>query len=137
VDLAVAEPGGLKPMAPPAVARHVHLLQRKASKPGKGLGTTTGWVHRAALRHRGVEMLAGCEYLGIEAAGLRLRVDGETRLLEVDSVVICAGQESVVELLAPLRESGTEVHVIGGAEKAAELDAKRAIDQGTRLAAVL
>nr|WP_239031371.1 MULTISPECIES: FAD-dependent oxidoreductase [unclassified Modicisalibacter] len=137
VDLAVAEPGGLAPMAAPAVPRQVYLLQRKTSKPGKGLGTTTGWVHRAALRHRGVQMLPGCEYLGVEDGGLRLRVDGEERLLAVDSVVVCAGQESVIELLAPLRERGADVHVIGGAEKAAELDAKRAIDQGTRLAAVL
>ncbi|WP_224415797.1 FAD-dependent oxidoreductase [Modicisalibacter tunisiensis] len=137
VDLAVSEPGGLQPPVAPAVPRRVTLLQRKTSKPGKGLGTTTGWVHRAALRHRGVEMLAGCEYRGIEDGGLRLRVAGEERLLAVDSVVICAGQESVVELLAPLHGAGTEVHVIGGAEKAAELDAKRAIDQGTRLAASL
>ncbi|MDW5378925.1 NADPH-dependent 2,4-dienoyl-CoA reductase [Halomonas sp. HP20-15] len=137
VDLTVAEPGGLQPPATPASPRQIYLLQRKKSKPGKGLGTTTGWVHRAALRHRGVESWAGCEYLGIDDDGLTLRVDGERRCLAVDSIVVCAGQESVLELLAPLRDAGLAVQVIGGAEQAAELDAKRAIDQGTRAAAAL
>jgi len=137
VDLSVAEPGGLQPPAAMGSPRQVHLLQRKISKPGKGLGMTTGWVHRAALRHRGVESWAGCEYLGIDDAGLTLRVDGERRCLAVDSIVVCAGQESVVELLAPLREAGVAVQVIGGAEQAAELDAKRAIEQGTRVAAAI
>ncbi len=137
VDLTVAGPGGLKPASPPASPRQIYLLQRKASKPGKGLGTTTGWVHRAALRHRGVQSWAGCEYLAIDDDGLTLRVDGEQHCLAVDSIVVCAGQESVVELLEPLRAAGVAVQVIGGAEKAAELDAKRAIDQGTRVAAAL
>ncbi len=137
VDLSVATPGGLKAPRRPEAPRRVFLLQRKASKPGRGLGKTTGWVHRASLKHRGVETLAGCEYLGVDDAGLHLRVGGEPRLLEVDSVVVCAGQEPVRELLEPLRAAGLEVHLIGGAEKAAELDAKRAIDQGTRVAAAL
>jgi len=137
VDLAVSTPGGLAPPRRPEVPRRVFLLQRKASKPGRGLGKTTGWVHRASLKHRGVEALAGCEYLGVDDRGLHLRVAGEPRLLEVDSVVVCAGQEPVRELLAPLQASGVEVHLIGGADEAAELDAKRAIDQGTRLAARL
>ena len=137
VDLSVATPGGLKAPRRPEAPRRVFLLQRKASKPGRGLGKTTGWVHRASLKHRGVETLAGCEYLGVDDAGLHLRVGGEPRLLEVDSVVVCAGQEPVRELLEPLRAEGLEVHLIGGAEKAAELDAKRAIDQGTRVAAAL
>ncbi|WP_136249238.1 NADPH-dependent 2,4-dienoyl-CoA reductase [Halomonas borealis] len=137
VDLSVASPGGLRAPLRPPVARRVTLLQRKTSRPGRGLGVTTGWVHRASLRHRGVEMLAGCDYVGIDDAGLHLRVDGEPRCLEVDSVVICAGQESVRDGLEPLREAGVSVHVIGGADKAAELDAKRAIDQGVRLAASL
>ncbi|XKE46305.1 NADPH-dependent 2,4-dienoyl-CoA reductase [Halomonas organivorans] len=137
VDLAVSTPGGLRDPERPPVPRRVTLLQRKASKPGKGLGVTTGWVHRASLRHRGVEALAGCEYMGIDDAGLHIRIDGEPRLLEVDSVVICAGQESVRDWLEPLREAGVSVHIIGGADEAAELDAKRAIDQGTRLAAAL
>ncbi|MFY0991323.1 FAD-dependent oxidoreductase [Halomonas sp. C05BenzN] len=137
VDLTVASRGGLKPPQRPETPRRVHLLQRKTSKPGKGLGKSTGWVHRASLRHRGVEALAGCEYVGIDDAGLHIRVEGEPRLLEVDSIVVCAGQEPVRELLEPLQAAGIEVHVIGGADEAAELDAKRAIDQGTRLAARL
>ncbi len=137
VDLSVATPGGLKAPRRPEVPRRVFLLQRKASKPGKSLGKTTGWVHRASLRQRGVETLAGCDYRGVDDAGLHLRVGGEDRLLEVDSVVVCAGQEPVRELLEPLRALGLEVHLIGGAEEAAELDAKRAIEQGTRAAAAL
>jgi 2,4-dienoyl-CoA reductase (NADPH2) len=137
VDLSVATPGGLKAPRRPEVPRQVTLLQRKASKPGKGLGKTTGWVHRASLKHRGVEALAGCDYLGIDDAGLHIRRDGVPRLLEVDSVVVCAGQEPVRELLEPLRAAGVAVHLIGGADEAAELDAKRAIDQGTRVAARL
>lgn len=135
VDLSVREPGGLKPPRRPDTPRQVFLLQRKTSKPGKGLGTSTGWVHRASLRHRGVEALAGCEYLHIDDQGLHLRVAGEPRILAVDSVVVCAGQESVRDLLAPLESAGVKVDIIGGADKAAELDAKRAIDQGVRLAA--
>ncbi|MDR5866625.1 NADPH-dependent 2,4-dienoyl-CoA reductase [Halomonas koreensis] len=137
VDLGVASPGGLRDAERPRIPRRVFLLQRKRSKPGRGLGTTTGWVHRASLRHRGVETLAGCEYVGIDDAGLHIRVDGEPRLLEVDSVVICAGQEAERDWLAPLREAGVSVHVVGGAFEPAELDAKRAIEQGTRLAASL
>ncbi|PXX98482.1 NADPH-dependent 2,4-dienoyl-CoA reductase [Halomonas sp. LBP4] len=137
VDLTVGSRGGLKAPNRPETPRQVTLLQRKASKPGEGLGKSTGWVHRASLRHRGVEALAGCEYVGIDAEGLHIRIDGEPRCLEVDSIVVCAGQESVRELFAPLAAAGVEVHVIGGADEAAELDAKRAIDQGTRLAARL
>ncbi|WP_425486069.1 FAD-dependent oxidoreductase [Halomonas stenophila] len=137
VDLTVSSPGGLREPQRPPVPRRVTLLQRKTSKPGKGLGTSTGWVHRASLRHRGVEALAGCEYVGIDDAGLHIRLDGVPRLLRVDSVVVCAGQESVRDWLEPLREAGVSVHLIGGALEPAELDAKRAIDQGTRLAAAL
>lgn len=137
VDLSVSAPGGLKPPQRPEVPRQVSVLQRKTSKPGKGLGKTTGWVHRASLRHRGVEMLPGCEYVAIDDDGLHIRVDGEPQVLAVDTVVICAGQESVRDGLEALQEAGVSVHVIGGADKAAELDAKRAIDQGMRLAASL
>jgi len=137
VDLSVSRRGGLKAPERPVSPRQVTLLQRKTSKPGKGLGKTTGWVHRASLAHRGVETLTGCDYLGIDDAGVHLRVDGETRCLDVDSVVICAGQEPVRDLLAPLEAAGMAVHVIGGAEAAAELDARRAIEQGTCLAATL
>ncbi|WP_431024225.1 FAD-dependent oxidoreductase [Halomonas sp. H5] len=137
VDLEVRERGGLMTPQRPETPRRVTLLQRKASKPGKGLGKTTGWVHRASLKHRGVEALAGCDYVGIDDEGLHIRLDGEPRCLEVDSIVVCAGQESVRDLLAPLREAGVQVQLIGGAEHAGELDAKRAIDQGTRAAATL
>ncbi len=137
VDLEVRERGGLMTPQRPETPRRVTLLQRKASKPGKGLGKTTGWVHRASLKHRGVETLAGCDYVGIDDEGLHIRLDGEPRCLEVDSIVVCAGQESVRDLLAPLREAGVQVQLIGGAEHAGELDAKRAIDQGTRAAATL
>lgn len=137
VDLAVNERGGLKPPARPDTPRQVYLLQRKPSKPGKGLGKTTGWVHRASLRHRGVEALAGCEYVGIDDEGLHIRIDGEPRLLAVDNVVVCAGQESVRDLYEPLREAGVTVRIIGGADEALELDAKRAIEQGTRVSAAL
>ncbi|MGO2132678.1 MAG: FAD-dependent oxidoreductase [Halomonas sp.] len=137
VDLSVSTPGGLKSPRRPEVPRQVSVLQRKDSKPGKGLGKTTGWVHRASLRHRGVEMLPGCEYVAIDDAGLHIRVDDESRVLAVDTVVVCAGQESVRDGLEALEGAGVSVHVIGGADKAAELDAKRAIDQGMRLAATL
>lgn len=117
--------------------RRIHLLQRKASKPGAGLGKTTGWIHRAELKLRGVTMLSGVEYLRIDEQGLHLRVDGETRCLEVDHVVVCAGQESRNALYETLVEAKGSVHLIGGARLAGELDAKRAIEEGARLAAAL
>ncbi|WFE71326.1 NADPH-dependent 2,4-dienoyl-CoA reductase [Halomonas sp. M1] len=137
VDLAMGERGGLKSPMPPASSREIVMLQRKSSKPGKNLGKTTGWVHRASLKQRGVKTLTGCEYLKIDDAGLHIRRDDEEQVLAVDSIVVCAGQESVRDLIAPLSQAGGRVHVIGGADEAAELDAKRAIDQGTRLAAAL
>ncbi|MDZ7854025.1 MAG: NADPH-dependent 2,4-dienoyl-CoA reductase [Halomonas sp.] len=137
VDLCVTHRGGLKAPQRPMAPRQVTLLQRKTTKPGKGLGKTTGWVHRASLKHRGVETLVGCEYLGIDDQGLHIRIDGEPCCLEVDTIVVCAGQEPVRELLAPLQAAGMAVHVIGGADEAAELDARRAIEQGTRVAAEL
>ncbi len=137
VDLAVGERGGLKTPTTPVVAREIVMLQRKTSKPGKYLGKTTGWVHRASLKARGVTTLTGCEYLKIDDEGLHIRRDGVDQVLDVDSIVVCAGQESVRDLLAPLERAGTAVHIIGGADEASELDAKRAIEQGTRLAASL
>lgn len=137
VDLGVSARGGLKAPQPPAAAREIVMLQRKSSKPGKGLGKTTGWVHRASLKQRGVTTLSGCEYLNIDDQGLHIRRDGVAQVLAVDTIVVCAGQESVRDLLSPLAQAGGRVHVIGGADEAAELDAKRAIDQGTRLAAEL
>ena len=139
IDPQLAARGGVAGVSPvpPVPARQVWLLQRKAGRPGAGLGKTTGWIHRSSLARRGVEMLGGVEYLGIDDAGLHLRVDGEVRLLAVDNVVLCAGQEPRRELLDGLRAAGQRVHLVGGAEIAAELDAKRAIAQGTRLAAGL
>ena len=139
IDPQLAARGGVAGVSPvpPAPARQVWLLQRKAGRFGAGLGKTTGWIHRSSLARRGVEMLGGVEYLGIDDAGLHLRVDGEVRLLAVDNVVLCAGQEPRRELLDGLRAAGQRAHLVGGAEIAAELDAKRAIAQGTRLAAGL
>ncbi len=130
-------PGGLaRPHAEPP-ARQLFLLQRSPGKPGARLGKTTGWIHRAALKAKGVEALSGVEYLGVEDAGLRIRVGGVERLLEVDHVVVCAGQEPLRELLQPLQAAGKKTHLVGGADVAAELDAKRAINQACRLAAAL
>ncbi|MDV4168814.1 NADPH-dependent 2,4-dienoyl-CoA reductase [Rhodovulum sp. FJ3] len=136
-----AHRGGLVPTgpAPEPSARDIHLLQRKAEKPGKRLGKTTGWIHRAALKAKGVKMLGGVSYAGIDDDGLHLMTgpDGSTpKVLPVDTVVLCAGQVSVRDLADELG-ADRDVHVIGGADVAAELDAKRAIDQGVRLAAQL
>lgn len=118
-------------------SRKIYLLQRKTSKPGAGLGKTTGWIHRATLKHRQVEMLSGVQYERIDDQGLHLWVGDKPRLLEVDNVVICAGQESRRTLYDSLREQGVAAHLIGGAKLAAELDAKRAIRDGAELAAEL
>ncbi|MEV4610973.1 NADPH-dependent 2,4-dienoyl-CoA reductase [Kitasatospora sp. NPDC049258] len=137
VDTEYRSAGALRtPVRRPA-ARTVHLVQRSTTKVGAGLGKTTGWIHRTELRHRGVQMVAGAAYRRIDDQGLHLTVDGEPRLLEVDSVVLCAGQEPRRDLYEELRALGRDPHLIGGADLAAELDAKRAIDQGTRLAATL
>ena len=112
-------------------------MQRKAEKPGRGLGKTTGWIHRAALQARGVRMLGGVSYVGIAEAGLTIARDGVEEVLPVDTVVLCAGQVPERGLAEALQAAGRTVHVIGGADVAAELDAKRAIDQGTRLALTL
>jgi 2,4-dienoyl-CoA reductase (NADPH2) len=142
----VADPaehrGGLAPEGPrpePA-AREVVLLQRKAEKPGKRLGKTTGWIHRASLQMKGVKMIAGVNYERIDASGLHVTFGPDREnptLIAVDTVVLCAGQEVERSLADALTEAGIACHVIGGADVAAELDAKRAIDQGTRLAAAL
>ena len=126
--------GGLVAAAPAAAARQVWLLQRKAERPGRGLGKTTGWIHRAALQARGVHMMGGVTYRGIDADGLAITRDGVDEVLAVDTVVLCAGQVPARGLADDLIARGVAVHVIGGADVAAELDAKRAIDQGTRLA---
>ncbi len=134
--------GGLAEQGPQPEppARKVTLLQRKAEAPGKRLGKTTGWIHRAALKMKGVEMIGGVNYESIDAAGLHVSFGAARErptLIEADTVVLCAGQLSERSLADALAARGTTAHVIGGADLAAELDAKRAIDQGTRLAATL
>ncbi|MET7645426.1 NADPH-dependent 2,4-dienoyl-CoA reductase [Streptomyces sp. NPDC005426] len=137
VDTEYRERGGLGTAERPKSPRTVHLLQRKASKVGAGLGKTTGWIHRTELRHRGVTMLAGVGYDRIDDDGLHVTVDGEQHLLPVDTIVLCAGQEPRRDLYEELLAAGRPAHLIGGADVAAELDAKRAIRQGTELAASL
>ncbi len=131
---------GLLRPAPEAPTRQITLLQRKAGKPGAGLGKTTGWIHRAALKMKNVDMLASVNYEQITAEGLWVSY-GEKRsdaqLIEADTIVLCAGQEPLRELEAPLKAAGVSVHLIGGALEAGELDAKRAILQGTKLACTL
>jgi 2,4-dienoyl-CoA reductase (NADPH2) len=134
--------GGLSPTGPrpEAPARQITLLQRKAERPGKRLGKTTGWIHRATLKMKDVTMLSGVNYERIDGNGLHVSF-GETHerptLIGVDTIVLCAGQLPERSLADALQTAGRSVHVIGGADVAAELDAKRAIDQGTRLAASL
>ncbi len=145
VDLSVEHRGGIQGMEPevPEPARDVYLLQRKTSKVGKNLGKTTGWIHRTSLKNRQVQMVPGVSYRKIDDEGLHITVtpkgaeQGEDRVLPVDTIVICAGQEPLRELQGGLEAAGVQVHLIGGADVAAELDAKRAIDQGSRLAAEL
>ncbi|KAA1015927.1 NAD(P)-binding protein [Paraburkholderia panacisoli] len=149
VDLAVRERGGLKPPAPARPARQIWLLQRKAGKLGSGLGKTSGWVHRARLAKHGVKMLGGVSYLEISARGLKIARDGVEEWLEVDTIVVCAGQESLRDLAGPTRAEAQaktaavasggrpRYHVIGGAKVATELDAKRAIREGAEVAAAL
>ncbi|MGE7434903.1 oxidoreductase [Kitasatospora sp. NPDC001175] len=137
IDTEYQAPGGLGRPERAAAPRSVHLLQRKTSKVGAGLGKTTGWIHRTELRHRGVTMLSGVSYRRIDDVGLHITVDGREESIPVDTVVVCTGQEPRRELYDALVALGVRPHLIGGADVAAELDAKRAIDQGTRLAAAL
>jgi len=134
IDVDCRDRGGLRPPEKTESPRQVWLLQRKASKVGDGLAKTTGWIRRTLLKKRGVQMMAGVEYERIDDAGLHLRVDGKPQLLEVDTIVICAGQEPRRELLAGLGQARLAVTLIGGADVATELDAKRAIEQGTLVA---
>ncbi|MEH6586650.1 MAG: NADPH-dependent 2,4-dienoyl-CoA reductase [Halioglobus sp.] len=135
VDMSLKARGGIEgvvPIVPPS-PRRVSLLQRKASKVGGGLGKTTGWIHRLGLEKKGVQMMPGCEYRKIDDEGLHITIGDEQRVLDVDSIILCAGQQPRRELVDGL--DGMTVHLIGGADVATELDAKRAIDQGTRLGA--
>jgi len=135
IDPSYAQAGGLARPQVEASPRQVHLLQRKDSKVGDQLGKTTGWIHRSALKARRVAMTNSVAYQKIDDDGLHITVDGQPQLLPVDNVVVCAGQEPQRELYEGLRAAGCSVHLIGGADVAAELDAKRAIHQGTTLAA--
>lgn len=139
IDDTLTARGGVKGVKaqPPQSAREIWLLQRKPGKPGKTLGKTTGWIHRLSLKKRGVHMFGNVSYELIDDRGLHIRIDGESRLLEVDHVVVCAGQVSNRELADALQERGLACHVIGGAQRAAELDAKYAIREGSELAARL
>lgn len=137
VDMDYKDRGGLTAPDRPTPPRSVHLLQRKTSKVGQGLGKTTGWIHRTELRHRGVTMVAGASYDLIDDAGLHITVDGQSTVIPVDTVVLCSGQDPRRDLYEELLAGGHSAHLIGGADVAAELDAKRAIKQGTELAAAL
>jgi 2,4-dienoyl-CoA reductase (NADPH2) len=136
IDTSLQHAGGLRPEGAQLhkSPRQIVMLQRKTSKPGEGLGKTTGWIHRTSLLARGVKMLAGVTYERIDDEGLHITVGGEPQTLAVDNVIICAGQDSRRELAEPLHELEKTLHLIGGADVAMELDARRAIAQGTRLA---
>jgi len=137
IDPDYAKRGGLGAPVEKLPARKVWLLQRKGEKVGAGLAKTTGWIRRTLLKKRGVAMLAGVEYEKIDDFGLHVKVDGKPQLVPADTVVICAGQEPRRELLPGLEAAGIAVRVIGGADVATELDAKRAIAQGTEVALAL
>ncbi|MBD3584139.1 NADPH-dependent 2,4-dienoyl-CoA reductase [Salinimonas sp. HHU 13199] len=136
IDMSFSARGGVNGMQPEPEpsSREIVLLQRKTTKMGKGLGKTTGWAHRASLKMKGVTMIPGVEYKKIDDSGFHISIEGEERLLEVDNVIICAGQEPLRDVIEGLNAPH---YLIGGADEALELDAKRAIDQGTRLAATL
>ena len=137
IDTTYSGVGGICAPRAEASPRKVHLLQRKESKVGDQLGKTTGWIHRTSLKAKRVAMSPGVQYQKIDDAGLHIRVGDQEQVLAVDNVILCAGQEPQRELLGALQAAGCSVHVIGGADVAAELDAKRAINQGTRLAATI
>jgi 2,4-dienoyl-CoA reductase (NADPH2) len=134
IDATYARAGGIKEAREPSPPREVFLLQRKTTKVGDGLAKTTGWIRRTLLRRRGVRMLSGVTYERIDDAGLHVRVDGEPHVLAVDTIVVCAGQEPRRDLAHALDAQGIAYTLIGGADVAVELDAKRAIEQGTRVA---
>lgn len=137
IDMTGTHRGGIKTPTIAPSSREVYLLQRKKAKLGKGLGKTTGWIHRLSLKHKKVDMLSGVTYVRIDDQGLHVLIDEKPRLLPVDSVVICTGQIELRSLYEPLKQAGKAVHLIGGAFKALELDARHAIDQACRLAALL
>lgn len=137
IDKTYAERGGLTEPELSAPERQIYLLQRKTSKMGKGLGKTTGWIHRSVLKHHQVQMLTGVNYDHFDEQGLHIKVGDDSRVLDVDNVILCAGQESNRTLVDEMKATGLPVHLIGGVDVAAELDAKRAIRQGAELAIAL
>nr|WP_026317620.1 NADPH-dependent 2,4-dienoyl-CoA reductase [Algicola sagamiensis] len=134
IDPSYENPGAIKRPEHQPASRQVYLLQRKQTKVGAGLGKTTGWIHRSTLKNKRVEMLAGCTYKEVNDQGLIIEIDGQEKLLEVDHVIVCAGQEPLRDMYQELADKGVSVHIIGGADVASELDAKRAIRQGAELA---
>ncbi|HGS4647233.1 TPA: FAD-dependent oxidoreductase [Vibrio cholerae] len=134
IDKAIEHPGGLYPYPETTSEREVWLLQRRKGAVGKGPGKTTGWIHKRTLEKRGVHLVGGVQYQKIDEQGLHIERDGKSELIDADSVVICAGQESVRPFEAQWAELGDKLHVIGGADVAGELDAARAIRQGVELA---
>jgi 2,4-dienoyl-CoA reductase (NADPH2) len=137
IDTTYTNRGAIKPKTSELSARKIYLLQRRTTKMGKDLGKTTGWIHRNSLKNKGIEMLTGVDYKAITEAGLVISVNGEERTLKVDNVILCSGQVSNNELYYALQKQNINVHIIGGALLAAEIDAKRAIDEGVRLAHTL
>jgi 2,4-dienoyl-CoA reductase (NADPH2) len=137
VDMDMTTGGSLMPAHPEPSPREIFLLKRSPGKHGKDLGKTTGWAHRASLNMKDVQMIAQASYVKVDDEGLHLEINGEARVLPVDNVVICAGQEPLRELQAQLEAAGMPVHLIGGAYEAKELDAKFAINQAARLVAAL
>lgn len=133
----IGKDGGLGPKESPTGVREVTMLKRSNSKFGATLGKTTGWIHKTSLEDRKVNQISGVTYKAIEADGVVIEVKGETKKIPCDTVVVCAGQDSNRALLEPLQKANIPVHLIGGADLASELDAKRAIDQGTRLAVTI
>jgi 2,4-dienoyl-CoA reductase (NADPH2) len=137
VDKEYKQAGGLIEATIGQPAREIFLLQRKATKVGKGLGKTTGWIHRSALQKKQVQMIAGVDYVKIDDQGLHIQVNDKPQILDVDHIILCAGQEPFKDLLKGLEERNIKTHLIGGADLASELDAKRAIRQGADLAAII
>lgn len=137
IDTSYAHVGGLKQPVLEQSDREIYLLQRKAKAVGASLGKTTGWIHRTGLKHRDVKMIAGASYDKIDDQGLHITVNDQPTVLEVDHVIICAGQESYTAMYDQLKADGKNVHLIGGAKEAGELDAKRAIRQGAELASTI
>lgn len=139
IDASLTLAGGLTgdPLGPRKSPREITMLQRKATRPGLGLGVSTGWILRSSLAKRDVKIVAGVTYQRIDDSGLHILVDGFPRVIVADTIVICAGQVSNRGLFDELRAAGIEAHVIGGAKEASELDAMRAVEEGVRIAQAL